>query len=847
MENSSHHTPLMQQYLSIKKNHPNRLVFFRLGDFYELFFEDAKKASQLLDITLTQRGTNSGEPIPMAGVPFHSVDAYLKKLLGYGESVVMCEQQGVPNGKAPMTREVARILTPGTTNESEFTNPKENNYLLSFHTIKSQSVLCWCDVCEGIIYWQVIESKNLNEIIAKLKPKEILCSKDTSFDFNPKLELLPSWNFNAQENISFIQQSLNASISISDIDHPMLVYCALGAIVRYILASLGSSDSIRAIKKYAPIDLLVLDSKTRTHLELDDEQSRSSVINALNKTMTPMGARLLKKWMQHPTRHQETLHQRADKIQSWLDNSYVLQRSLDIIAELSDLERLASKIATGTIRPRELNAIQQSIENSKKLKELLKPCAPLAPIIFITDEHESLASIINVKILKEPSPNIRDGGVFNPECCMELKKLKELSNDHSSYLLSFSEKEQSSLSFPIKVSSNNVHGFYIEVSKIHSEQVPSHFIRLQTLKGVERYTTKELKEFEHIALQAQSMALLKEKELWNELLDDLKIYIDSLATLSSQLAKIDVTRSFALCALQYQLVRPCWTNESCLEIKAGRHFIVEQLFSKQQFIPNDLSLNHDTKLIVLTGPNMGGKSTYMRQTALILFLAHLGSFVPAESALIGPFDRIFTRIGAHDALALGQSTFMTEMLETATIVHEATEHSLVIMDEIGRGTSTHDGLAIAYGTAQYLLEYNKSFCLFSTHYHELTDLANHYSTVKNFHLHSKLMQDHIYFSYALKPGAAENSFGLYVAKIAKLPQKLLDLSKIQFTIQNQHKQFTEQKDVDSNLNEKISNRLVIDEIKSIDLDMISPRQAHELIDRWQEQLLTSHHFAPNEE
>ena len=846
MDNFSHHTPLMQQYLSIKKQHPHRLVFFRLGDFYELFFEDAKKASQLLDITLTQRGSHSGEPIPMAGVPFHSVDGYLKKLLGQGESVVMCEQQGQPHGKAPMTREVERILTPGTVNESEFTNPKENNYLACYYTIKSQTVLCWCDVCEGTIYWQIIDSSQLIENITKLRPKEILASKELLIDFNTKFQTLPSWNFNPQENICFIQQSLSTDISISDIEHPMLVYCALGAIVRYILASHGSSDAIRAIKKYAPIDLLILDAKTRIHLELDDESSPSSVINALNKTTTPMGARLLKKWMQHPTRHQETLNQRADKIQSWLDNQYILERAGSILAQISDIERLASKIGTGTIRPRELNAIEQTITHAEKLKELLKPCTSLAPIIFISDDHEALRDLINLKILKEPNAHIRDGNVFNPECCSELKKLKNLSQDHSSYLSQFSEKEQSELKFPIKVSSNNIHGFYIEVSKIYSEQVPSHFIRLQTLKAVERYTTKELKEFEHIALQSQSLALLREKELWNELINNLKNYIDCLRHLSSQLAKIDVTRSFAHCALQYRLVRPCWTNQSCFEIQGGRHFIVENLFSKQQFIPNDLSFNQDTKLIVLTGPNMGGKSTYMRQSALILFLAHLGSYIPAESALIGPFDRIFTRIGAHDALALGQSTFMTEMLETATIVHEATEKSLVIMDEIGRGTSTHDGLAIAFATAEYLLQYNKSFCLFSTHYHELTELALVYPTVKNFHLHSKLMQDHIYFSYELKSGAAENSFGLYVAKMAKLPQKLLELSKMRFSIHEENKNNYQPADSHLNLNEDLSNKLVMDEIIKIELDMISPRQAHELISRWQEQLLTSHHFASNE-
>lgn len=836
-------TPLMQQYLDIKKNHPGRLVFFRLGDFYELFYDDAIKASQILDINLTKRGHDEEGPVAMAGVPFHSVEPYLKKLLSQGESAVICEQVGNSSGKGPMTREVVRVLTPGTVNEAEYLNPREPNYLAAYHSIKGQAALSWVDLCQGKIFWHSDSTEAILDLVEQLPLKELLTAETALFEnqtlLKTKIEKTPSWFFNHQENEPFIAQLLHAGPSAQK-DHlcPPIAWSVIGCLLRYIHGNLGHTATIKQLSWACSDEQLLIDKRTREHLEIDSSLTGLSLFDVFNKTETVAGSRLLRQWFAHPTREQTVLQHRHNKITAWLLEPELIKTIGPKLRLLSDIERLSSKILTRSIRPREIVSLKLSLEIAETLETLLNEHPILKSQTML--RHEACAQLISDWVLPEPSGLLRDGDVINPTVDSAYAQLKKLSLGHEEVLREYEQELQQQYQFPLKVCFNNIHGFYIEVSKTHEALVPSSFRRRQTLKLVERYSTAELDALEHKILGAQSLAQIKQKELWERLLDLLTPFTSELSEIAAELSQIDVLRALAMIAQQYRLCLPQWHCEREMRFKRARHIVVQASRPECSFIPNDVDFDTHQRLLLLTGPNMGGKSTLMRQLALIVFLAHIGSYVPAEAALLPPIDRIFTRIGASDHLSRGQSTFMVELVETATILREATENSLVLIDEMGRGTSTYDGLALAQATAEYLAQITQCWCLFSTHYHELTSLEEKVSGVKNYSLKACVFDGQLVFSYELIEGPAEQSFGLYVAKEAGLPEALLKRAwsfqesfeksaLLASPLASPRKSFTLESEVLHSFYE---------EVRRIQLEEISPRQSWAYLEKWQK-ILTS--------
>lgn len=831
-------TPLMQQYLDIKKNHPGRLVFFRLGDFYELFYDDAVKASQILDINLTKRGYDDEGPVAMAGVPFHSIEPYLKKLLSQGESAVICEQVGTPSGKGPMSREVVRVLTPGTVNEAEYLNPREPNYLAAYYSIKGQAALSWVDLCQGKVFWHSDSTEVILDLIEQLPLKELLTVDTALFakqaHIKAKIEKTPSWFFNTEENEPFIAQLLHAGQSTQK-DHlcPPIAWSVIGCLLRYIHGNLGHIATIKQLSWACSHEQLLVDKRTREHLELDSSLTGLSLFDVFNKTETVAGSRLLRQWFAHPTRAPSTLEQRHNKIAAWLLEPDLVANVGLQLRLLSDIERLSSKILTRSIRPREVVSLKQSLDVGANIEALISNSLALKSPISLT--NQACADLISHWILPEPSALLRDGDVISPDVDSEYAQLKKLSLGHEEVLREYEQELQQQYKFPLKVCFNNIHGFYIEVSKTHEPLVPSTFRRRQTLKLVERYSTPELDSLEHKILAAQSLAQVKQKELWEQFLNLLTDFTSSLSEIASELSQIDVLRALAVVALQYQLCRPQWHAEREMRFKSARHIVVQASRPACSFIPNDVYFDDHQRLLLLTGPNMGGKSTLMRELALIVFLAHIGSYVPAEAACLPHIDRIFTRIGASDYLSRGQSTFMVELVETATILREATSNSLVLIDEMGRGTSTYDGLALAQATAEYLAQITQCWCLFSTHYHELTSLQEKVQGIKNYSLKARVFNGQLVFSYELIDGPAEQSFGLYVAKEAGLPEALL---KRAWSCQEGFEKSAclspapRSYQQDFSLKSEVLKSLVT-EVRTVPLDEISPKQAWVYLEKWQ--------------
>lgn len=832
-------TPLMQQYLAIKKKHPDRLVFFRLGDFYELFYDDAIKASKLLDINLTKRGEDDQGPVAMAGVPFHSVEPYLKKLLTQGQSAVICEQVGSPTGKGPMTREVVRVLTPGTVNEAEFLDPKEPNYLAALCTERSQAALAWVDLCQGHIFWRHGGIAQLADLTQQLPLKELLVLDPLKLpgheELSARLEKVPSWFFNSEENEPFIKEILHKGQRTQK-DHlcPPLAWGAIGALLRYIHGSMGHTATIRQLSWAGTGTQFMVDSRTREHLEIDKSHSGMSLFNVLNQTETAGGSRLLRQWFAQPTRDMGVLSQRQRKIATWLQSPQEQELTRAQLRLLGDIERFSSKIITRSIRPRELIGLQQSLEVSMCLGEILSALPDLLPEKGLA--YAECAELLEQWVLPEPAIFLRDGDVINPTVDSTYAELKKLSQGHEEVLRAYECDLQQEYSFPLKVCFNQVHGFYIEVSKIHQHSIPETFRRRQTLKAVERYTTPELDALEQKILNAQSLAAEKQKELWEKCLDLLQPFTTRLYQIASDLAELDTLLALSTTAQRYDLQAPSWHDNDALIMKHSRHLIVQAAQPHKSFIPNDVHLNPQQRLLMLTGPNMGGKSTLMRQVALIVFLAHIGSYVPAEQAILPEIDRIFTRIGASDYLARGQSTFMVELVETATILREASKNSLVLIDEMGRGTSTYDGLALAQATAEHLAQITMCWCLFSTHYHELTHLEEQIPGIKNFCLKAHIQQGQLFFSYQLGQGAAEQSFGLYVALEAGLPDSLLKRAW------GCHQTFEQQPSkavpIPAPLAQSASElpsfaERAMKKLLSLDLDDLSPREAWEALEQWQ--------------
>ena len=778
------HTPLMQQYLRIKSDYPDILLFFRMGDFYELFYDDARRAAKLLDITLTTRGQSAGQPIPMAGVPYHAVDGYLARLIKKGESIAICEQVGDPDAsKGPVDRKVVRIVTPGTVTEEALLDDRQDRLLAAIAPTGKNFGLAWLDVAGGRLrFSEPASPQELSAELERLRPAEILFPEDHNLPLSGLLAALrpsPPWHFDIESGERELCRQLGVQdLSGFGVERRGPGLGAAGALLTYARDMLsGDLSHLTGVRAVSAAEHLVLDAATRRHLEIDfhpDGRHEHTLVGLMDTAATPMGSRKLKRWITHPLRSRERLQDRHAAIATLLDQ-HAHPNLADQLSGIGDLERVLTRIALKTARPRDLATLREGLGRLPELSEALDRFTdPMLSALTDTlapcpDLHELLTRAI----IEQPPMVIRDGGVIADGFDAELDELRNLSQNAGDFLTRYEEQEKARTGIAnLKVGYNRVHGYYIEISKLHADKVPTEYSRRQTLKNAERYITEELKGFEDKVLSARERALAREKALYEQLVEDLADQHRRLSGLASGIATLDVLVAFTERAETLRLAKPRLDDEPGLDIRDGRHPVVEQV-QDEAFVPNDCRLEPARRMLVITGPNMGGKSTYMRQAALIVILAHAGSFVPADSARIGPIDRIFSRIGAGDDLTRGRSTFMVEMVETANILHNASEHSLVLMDEIGRGTSTFDGLALAWAVATELALNIRALTLFATHYFELTRLAEDHDGIANVHLDAREHGDRIVFLHSVREGPASQSYGIQVARLAGVPKPVI--------------------------------------------------------------------------
>ena len=817
------HTPMMVQYLGIKANYPTTLVFYRMGDFYEVFFDDAEKASRLLGITLTQRGASNGNPIKMAGIPFHSLDPYLAKLVKLGESVAICEQIGDPaTSKGPVERKVVRVVTPGTLTDADLLPEKAERPLLALHLTqnKRQSVigLAWLSLASGSLRMMefALEGGNrqtqslqtrLQQELERIAPAEILRA-DSHADWLDQMQYVtpmqsvPDWHFDIEAGRKALLEQLGvATLAGFNAEGADCAVGAAGALLRYAQSTQGKGlQHVRALQFETEDQYIGIDAATRRNLELTETlrgQESPTLFSLLDHCRTAMGSRLLRHWLHHAPRAQRIAQGRHRAIDALLTAELTAPLAGNLAA-IPDLERITTRIALLSVRPRDLASMRDGLQQLPDLRNMLEAVSD-SPLL--TELHLELAppeacqSLLVRAIAAEPAALVRDGGVIAPGFDAELDELRGLSENAGQFLLDLEVRERQRTGIAnLRVEYNKVHGFYIEVTHGQTDKVPEDYRRRQTLKNCERYITPELKAFEDKALSAQDRALGREKMLYDQLLQDLAPFIVPLQQIAHAIAQLDTLVALAHHAQRYNWCEPQLSSEPDLMIEQGRHPVVENQI--ERFIPNDCQLNQERKLLLITGPNMGGKSTFMRQVALITLLAYIGSYVPASSARIGPIDRIFTRIGAADDLAGGRSTFMVEMTESAAILNGATRQSLVLMDEVGRGTSTFDGLALAWAIARHLIEHTQSFTLFATHYFELTQLPETHQTAANVHLSAVEHKDRIVFLHAVQDGPASQSYGLQVAQLAGVPTTVIRAARKHLaTLEAQALQSTPQMDL----------------------------------------------------
>ena len=790
-DKTSLHTPMMQQYLGIKAGYPDTLVFYRMGDFYEVFFEDAEKAARLLDITLTRRGQSAGEPVVMAGVPFHSFEVYLAKLIKLGESVAICEQVGdVATAKGPVERKVMRVVTPGTLTDTAMLSEKTESILLAVHQgARNTCGLAWLSVTQGEIHLAQCATDELETWLARIAASELLYNVDVTPAFEQRLKAQrcaasarPAWQFDAALGARRLLEQLKvASLASWNAEGLGEAHAAASALLGYAEHTQGRAlPHVQNLQVVRPDELIELPPTTRRNLELTQTlrgEDSPTLFSLLDTCTTGMGSRALKNWLLSPRRDRA---QAAARLEAITQLRSGLQKTLRArLKGCSDVERITARIALRQVRPRELLALQQTLQKSE---QLVTESTGLEP--YLTDIFEDLqppagcAGLLGQYILDEPAALIRDGGVINHGCDAELDELRAIQTNCDGFLLDLEIREKARTGIAnLRVQFNKVHGFYIEVTQGQLDKVPDNYRRRQTLKNAERYITPELKSFEDKALSASAQALAREKWLYEQLLDQLQHFVPSLSRLARAIASLDALCALAERSLTLNWCAPTFVREPCIDIGQGRHPVVEARLAETgggAFIANDCNLTGKSRMQVITGPNMGGKSTYMRQIALIVLLASVGSFVPASRCRLGPIDAIHTRIGAADDVANAQSTFMLEMLEAAQILHAATPHSLVLMDEIGRGTSTFDGLALAGGIAAYLHNKAQAFTLFATHYFELTEFpAQHHGAI-NVHVSAVESGTNIVFLHHIEPGPASKSYGIAVAKLAGVPAAVLN-------------------------------------------------------------------------
>ncbi|MGH8750649.1 MAG: DNA mismatch repair protein MutS [Burkholderiales bacterium] len=785
--NTSGHTPVMQQYLRIKADYPHLLLFYRMGDFYELFYDDAERAAKLLSLTLTRRGESAGQPVKMAGVPHHAVEQYLAKLIKLGESVAICEQIGDPaTSKGPVERKVTRIITPGTLTDAGLLDEKRDSLLLALAPHDKILGLAWLNLAAGQLSALEIPQNQLASELERLRPAEILLPEGyTHPDLENRglaLKRLAPWQFDfdtATRNLC--RQFGTHDLSGFGCAGLQAAVAAAGALLEYARATQGTAIThVSALRIEHQDDFVRMDAATRRNLEISETlrgEPAPTLLALLDTCASGMGSRLLRHWLHHPLRNQEKIKLRLQAVLSLLENS-AYRKTHQILKHCADIERISARIALRSARPRDLSGLRDSLRQMPALRQQIAALSSprLTELAAALEVPATLVNLLTQALREEPSTMLREGGVIADGYDAELDELRAIQNNCGEFLLQLEARERGRTGLStLRVEYNKVHGFYIEVSRAQAERVPDDYRRRQTMKNAERYITPELKAFEDKALSAAERALAREKQLYDELLDALAPYIPALQNLAAAVAELDVLGAFAERAAALNYTAPEFSDEPGMVIEDGRHPVVEK--QVEHFIANSTQLGRERQLLLITGPNMGGKSTYMRQTALIVLLGHCGSFVPAKSAIIGPVDQIFTRIGSSDDLAGGRSTFMVEMTEAANILHHATEHSLVLVDEIGRGTSTFDGLALAWAIAAHLLEQNRSFTLFATHYFELTRLAQHYSQAVNVHLDAIEHHDHIVFLHAVEEGPASQSYGLQVAQLAGVPQNVIKSAK----------------------------------------------------------------------
>ncbi len=842
---SNPHTPMMQQFLRIKAEHPDTLLFYRMGDFYELFYDDAKKASQILDITLTSRGQSEGVPIAMAGIPYHAAESYLAKLLRHGESVAICEQIGDPaTSKGPVERKVVRIVTPGTVTDEALLEDRKDNLLVAVCNFDDKYGIASLDVASGRFVLQQVDTEDqLMSELGRLKPAELLFSEDWALPSSLKqhsgLCRRPPWHFEPESARLLVLKQFNAlDLKGYGCDDLPTAIAAAGALLQYIKDTQQSAlPHIQGISTENTTDSIVLDAASRRNLELDFHptgQVEFTLLGVLDKTATAMGSRCLRRWLNRPLRDHQALKHRYACIASLLEGK-LYKDVQTVLRQVGDIERISSRIALKSARPRDLLVLRNTLAVLPDLQSLLAPIdnPHLNLLLGHIGEHPALLSLLQQAIVENPPVLIRDGGVMAAGYNQELDELRNLSQNADQYLLDMESRERLATGIStLKVNYNRVHGYYIEISHTHADKIPGHYSRKQTLKGAERYITEELKAFEDKVLSAREKSLAFEKALYDELLSRIGLDLLPLQRCATALAELDTLANFAERSYTLNLSQPTLTSDRPgIHIEGGRHLVVEQV-SDTPFVANDLSLSNKRRMLVITGPNMGGKSTYMRQAALIVLIAHIGCYVPAKNLICGVIDKIFTRIGASDDLASGRSTFMVEMSETANILHNATSSSLILMDEIGRGTSTFDGLSLAWACADYLAKETKAFTLFATHYFELTTLADEQKTIANVHLDAMEHGDKIIFLHAVKDGPANQSYGLQVASLAGVPRSVIEKAKTKLR-HLEDKAYSEQQ-AESGTNQldlfaNQGNHPAITLLEDINPDELSPKQALELV------------------
>jgi DNA mismatch repair protein MutS len=849
------HTPLMRQFFACKAEHPDVLLFFRMGDFYELFYDDARKAARLLDITLTQRGASAGQPIPMCGVPHHSAEGYLARLVALGESVAICEQIGDPAlAKGIVERKVVRIVTPGTVTDEALLDQRRDTLLLAVARGKHGWGLAWADLAAGRFLCNEVTSEDALEAeIARLEPAEVLCPDDDGVPAciatRTGLRRRAPWLFDVDGGRRHLLRFFAVhDLSGFGLDDRPLAAAAAAALLGYVEETQKQRlPHLTSIAVESGDGAIAMNAATRRHLELDtrvDGDTRHTLLGVLDSTVTPMGGRLLRRWLHRPLRDRPTLRLRHDAVATLIDS-----RTCDGLREqlraVGDIERILARVALRSARPRDLSTLRDALAMLPSLRELLEPLdSPrLDALRGALGEHDATAAHLAEAIVTHPPVLARDGGVFADGYDAELDELRRLSTTADQFLIDLETRERESSGIPtLKVGYNRVHGYYIEISKAQAARAPTHYTRRQTLTGAERYITEELKQFEDKVLSARERSLSRERLLYEQILDVLNERLEPLRQCAAALSELDVLAAFAERAQVLDWSKPQLAEHPGIRIERGRHPVVEAV-RDAPFEPNDLVLDYapdhtGRRMLVITGPNMGGKSTYMRQNALIVLLAHVGSFVPATVAVIGPIDRILTRIGAGDDLARGQSTFMVEMAETSYILHHATDESLVLMDEIGRGTSTYDGLALAEACARHLAAVNRAYSLFATHYFELTRLAEPGCGISNVHLDAVEHGDRLVFMHAVKDGPADRSFGLQVAALAGLPKAVVSQARARLSELEQRAPVDARAPITPSVLDAPQqfglfppSAAALDALAGIDPDELTPKQALEALYR----------------